>query len=117
MPASELSVHVSDDPEVLQVAVKLKVDDEFGCVCVFTANFVIYCSVREIQVTVLSESALEDQGVPRRVVSQPQVNSGQLYFLLTFSLVVWPTEQTQYPGSGHCRHYLNHSVRIGLFIK
>ena len=48
MPASELSVHVSDNPEVLQVAVKLKVDDEFGCVCVFTANFVIYYSVRSI---------------------------------------------------------------------
>ena len=48
MPAIELSVYVIEDPEVLQVAVKLKVDDEFGCVCVFTANFVIYYSVRSI---------------------------------------------------------------------
>ena len=34
VPAVELSVYVSDNPEVLQVAVKLKVDNEFSCVCI-----------------------------------------------------------------------------------
>ena len=51
MPASELSVHVSDDPEVLQVAVKLKVV-EIVWVSVHS-NLSSTTSVREIQVTVL----------------------------------------------------------------
>ena len=51
MPAVELSVYVSDDPEVLQVAVKLKVV-EIVWVSVHS-NLSSTTSVREIQVTVL----------------------------------------------------------------
>ena len=32
--------------------------------------------------------------------------------LVDILLVSLPTEQTQYPGSGHCRQNLYHSVRI-----